>query len=214
MILVNAFHFSASWLNWFEEKEAKDGDFRLANGQTVTVPMIYQSADGNFQGTDYTAIEIGYKGGQLAMVVVVPDLGKYEAVETRFDRDLMNEVISGLMSGSRFLYMPKWKFHSPSVSLKTVLTEMGMRDAFSSDADFSAMTGVPGMVISNVFHKTYIEVNEYEVEAGAFSGNAFAAMADAQYPTVTPVDRPFMYFIRDIQTNTILFLGRVMNPGS
>ena len=91
---------------------------------------------------------------------------------------------------------------------------MGMPLAFSDNADFSGMDGTRNLVISDIVHKAYIEVNEEGTEAAAATGGVFESKAIFQEQPV-PVfraDHPFLFFIQDRDTGAILFMGRVMNP--
>jgi len=109
--------------------------------------------------------------------------------------------------------MPKFKFDS-NFSLKEVLAEMGMPDAFSpDDADFSGMAGSRELFISDVLHKAFVDVNEEGTEAAAATAVVVGITSAPQEPSVkVSIDRPFIFLIRDIETDTILFVGRVLNP--
>jgi serpin B len=109
--------------------------------------------------------------------------------------------------------MPKFKFDS-SFSLKEVLTEMGMPDAFSpDDADFSGMTGGRELFISDVLHKAFVDVEEKGTEAAAATAVVVGVTSVPQEPSVqVTIDHPFIFLIRDIETGAILFVGRVFNP--
>jgi serpin B len=110
------------------------------------------------------------------------------------------------------LSLPKWKYTSKSILLKEVLSELGMPVAFSDRADFSGMDGRIFLHISNVIHKAFISVNEAGTEAAAATAVVVAGNAAEPVPKVFSADRPFIYFIRDIQTGSILFVGRVTSP--
>ena len=103
--------------------------------------------------------------------------------------------------------MPLFKLES-EFSLDQTLAEMGMPDAFGAGADFSGMTGTKELWISKVVHKAFVSVDETGTEAAA----ATAVVVRESEPTLVTVDRPFIFFIRDTATGTVLFLGRVMNP--
>jgi serpin B len=108
--------------------------------------------------------------------------------------------------------MPKFEFDS-SFSLKKVLTEMGMPVAFSANADFSGMTGNEELFISDVIHKAFVSVDEAGTEAAAATAVIMELKAMPEEPIELTLNRPFIFLIRDIETDAILFVGRVMNPG-
>lgn len=110
--------------------------------------------------------------------------------------------------------MPKFEVES-DFSLAHVLTAMGMPVAFSTDADFSGMDGSRDLYNSDVIHKAFVSVDEAGTEAAAATAVVVARMGLAQgAPLEVTVDHPFIFLIRDLETNTILFLGRVVNPGA
>jgi serpin B len=109
------------------------------------------------------------------------------------------------------LTMPKFDFES-SFNLKETLEAMGMTDAFSmATADFSGIFGGMGHWLDEVYHQATITVDEDGTTAAAATG-AVAVTGISLYPPEVNLDHPFIFMIRDIETNTILFVGRVMNP--
>jgi serpin B len=109
------------------------------------------------------------------------------------------------------LSLPKFQYDS-SFSLKPALSSMGMPLAFSDNADFSGMTGTKGLVISDVLHKAFVSVDEAGTEAAAASAVIIGVTGMPSSTVTLSINRPFIFLIRDIQTGTILFVGRVMNP--
>jgi serpin B len=93
-------------------------------------------------------------------------------------------------------------------NLNDSLKSMGMKDAFSSDADFSGMTGMRDLFISAVLHKAFIEINEEGTEAAA----ATAVIMGRSLRKVFRADHPFIFMIKDNRTGSILFMGRIVNP--
>ena len=90
---------------------------------------------------------------------------------------------------------------------------MGMPDAFDPDrADFSAMVGKKELYISAVIHKAFVEVNEEGTEAAAATGVVVGVTSVAPSPPIFKADHPFVFFIRDNSSQSILFFGRVLNP--
>ncbi|CAM5110872.1 unnamed protein product [Natator depressus] len=109
------------------------------------------------------------------------------------------------------VYLPRIKMEE-SYDLKSTLSSMGMRDAFSQNrADFRGMTEKNDLVLSNVFHKCFVEINEEGTEAAAASAASMPArslISAIQFAA----DHPFLFFIRHNKTNTILFFGRFCSP--
>jgi serpin B len=215
MVLANAIYFKASWNTPFDASATANGDFKLKDGTTVSVPMMtsgeaasmYVKADG------YQAVKLPYKGQGTSMIVILPDAGQFDAFEAGFTSAQLDEILSGLEYTHIDLTLPKFKVES-SFSLNQTLTDLGMTDAFSpSKADFSGMDGKLDLYISQAIHKAYIAVDEKGTEAAAATGVAMAASAIFNPPLVK-VDRPFLFLIYEESTGTILFEGRVLNPAS
>ena len=110
------------------------------------------------------------------------------------------------------LTMPLFEFES-EFSLVDTLAEMGMPDAFDGRADFSGMTGSRDLSISEVVHQAFVSVDEEGTEAAAATAVVMLLGGFGEEPIAVTVDRPFIFLIRDTGTRTILFLGRVSNPG-
>ncbi len=142
------------------------------------------------------------------MVILLPHSGQFEDFENSMDYEMVNGIISDLRKSKVILEMPKFKFES-AFDLKNVLVEMGMPIAFSLSADLSGMTGTRKLYIAEVMHKGFISVDKSGTEAAAASFSMGKFIGGT--PSIT-VNRPFIFLIRDIETGTILFMGRVLNP--
>jgi serpin B len=214
LVLTNAIYFNAAWEYPFDKDMTADGPFYLPNGGQVTVPMMKQTESfGYAEGEGYQAVELPYDGGELSMVVFLPEAGQFEAFEKGLQAEQVCDIISGLKPTEVTLTMPKFEFES-EFSLKDTLAEMGMPVAFSpEDADFSGMTGNPELFISDVVHKAFVAVDEAGTEAAAATAVIVGTTsAPGEPPVEVTLDRPFIFLIRDIETGAILFVGRVLNP--
>jgi len=214
LVLTNAIYFNAAWAYPFNGNITADGPFYLLDGGQVSVPMMKQTESfGYTEGEGYQAVELLYDGGELSMVILLPEAGNFEAFEEGLQAQQVSDVISGLQPTEVALTMPKFEFDS-EFSLKDTLAGMGMPIAFSSDADFSGMTGNPELFISDVVHKAFVAVDEAGTEAAAATAVIMKLTAVPEPPVEVTMDRPFIFLIRDIETGAILFVGRVMNPGA
>ena len=212
LVLTNAIYFKAAWLNPFDDYWTSDGVFHLLDGGSVTVPMMAQSesfayADGN----GCQAVEMLYNGSELSMVILLPDSGEFESFENNMDATLVDQRISSLEFREVDLTMPKFEYEY-ECSLADTLAGMGMPTAFTSDADFSGMTGNRELAITDVVHKAYVSVDEEGTEAAAATAVIVGLTAAPVETVQMTVDRPFIFLVRDIETDTILFIGRVMDP--
>jgi serpin B len=214
LVLTNAIYFNAAWAYPFDEDMTSDGPFYLLNGGQVIVPMMKQTESfGYTEGEGYQAVELPYDGGELSMVILLPEAGNFAAFEEGLQAHQVSDIISGLQPTEVALTMPRFEFES-EFSLKDTLAGMGMPIAFSNEADFSGMTGKPELFISDVVHKAFVAVDEAGTEAAAATAVIMELTAVPPPPVEVTVDRPFIFLIRDIDTGAILFVGRVMNPGA
>ena len=213
MVLVNAIYFKADWLSPFDANDTYDGTFKLLDGSEVTVPMMGQRMSiPYFVGDGYAAAEIPYAGESAAMTLLVPDEGRFEEIESQLDGAMFNEMISNLTQTDVTLRMPKFEYDS-SFMLSDTLALMGMPLAFDPDsADFSGMTDQQALYIGNVIHKAFVAVDEEGTEAAAATAVIMEGATAMMPDNMLVIDRPFIYFIRDLESGQILFIGRVLNP--
>ena len=212
LVLTNAIYFNAAWQFPFNEDATTDGPFYLLDGGEVIVPMMTQTESfGYTKGDDYQAVELPYDGQELSMIILLPSDGQFENFESSMGYQRVTEIISSLAGQQVNLTIPKFEFES-EFSLKKALTTMGMPVAFSADADFSGMTGDRDLAIDDILHKAFVSVDEAGTEAAAATAVLMTLTAVPAPPVVVTVDRPFIFLIRDIETGTILFIGRVVNP--
>lgn len=213
LALVNAIYFKASWMIPFEETATKTGVFHLKDGSQVSVPMMTSgySASTYEKGDGFQAVGLPYLDQKTMMVIVLPDEGKFDQFEAGLDIARLTAILNGLQGNHVNLTLPKFKIES-SFSLNKMLGELGMPAAFdASQADFSEMDGRRDLFISQAVHKAYVAVDEKGTEAAAATGIAMATAAILNPPEVK-VDRPFLFFIYEQSTSTVLFAGRVLNP--
>ena len=214
LVLTNAIYFNAAWAAPFEETLTADGTFHLLDGGEAAVPMMHQAESlGYAEGESYQVVELPYDGRELSMVILLPETGEFEPFEDSLDAEEVNGILKDLAYRQLALTMPKFKFESEFDLAKT-LAAMGMPDAFTSAADFSGMTGVSDLFISDVIHKAFVSVDEAGTEAAAATAVIMKLSTAVEEPVEVAVDRPFIFLIRDIRTGTILFVGRVTDPGA
>ena len=215
LVLVNAVYFKAAWQSPFDPDATRPASFHLLDGSSVDVPTM-RLAGGlrSMQGEGYRAVELPYAGGELSMLIFLPDDGEFHNVEARLDAGRVTGTMDALQGGDVVLHMPKFKFDWTAEDLSGNLRLLGMVDAFTMDADFSGMDGDLDLFISAVLHKAFIAVDESGTEAAAATVVIVTRKGLAGNPVEFTIDRPFFFLIRDNPTGTILFLGRVTNPAA
>jgi serpin B len=211
LVLTNAIYFNAKWRLPFSEAATQDGIFYLLDGAQVNVPLMNRTESFRYaEGQDYQVVELPYVGDELAMVLILPAEGSFETFEKALTTSQLDEILEGLENRSVNLTMPKFEYES-EFRLGETLIEMGMPSAFGDAADFSGMDGTLNLVIEEVVHKAFVAVDEAGTEAAAATAVIMVEKAILDIVKMR-IDRPFIFMIRDNQTESILFLGRVVNP--
>ena len=205
MILTNAVYLSAEWQRKFRPYMTSPAEFR--DGARVSeVQMMRQ--EGRFQfaeSDDVKVIRLPYAGQKLSMTVILPAEGK----RLELDAESLKKWREMLAVEMVDLWLPKFRTEE-SYELADVFKALGVRQAFTNDADFSGISTKEKLKIDAVIHKTFIDVNEERTEAAAATAVRMVG-ATAMPPEEMKefhADHPFMYFITDDVTGTIIFMGR------
>jgi serpin B len=210
LVLTNAIYLKAAWLTPFEEAATVSEPFTRLDGSTVDVPMMHADATVRYgSGAGWAAVDLPYVGSELSMIVIMPDdLAGFEA---SLDGATLDTLVTGLGTRRVALALPRFGVETKA-ELKPLLSALGMPTAFGDAADFSGMTREAALQIAAVVHQANIDVDEAGTEAAAATAvvmrETSAAVADVEFT----VNRPFMYALRDRETGTVLFLGRVTEP--
>ncbi len=218
LVLVNAIYLKAPWAMQFSKSATANMPFQLSDGNRVETPAMNQTETLGYLRTDgYVAVALPYKNPDLQFVILLPDKdiksleGKLTASFLAGLTDLPKERVA--------LTLPKFKLEPPLLSLSDSLIKLGMPSAFNDptgSADFSGIAPrKPNdyLYISEVFHKTFIEIDEDGTEAAAATAVVMMrAMSMPADPVKVVIDRPFLFAIQHRPSGTCLFLGRVVNP--
>lgn len=216
LVLVNALYAMLPWAEEFPQHEGLEVTFTGSAG-AQTVPALRQTASlGYREFGGFSAVTLAFRGGDFQFVILLPKEGQVLPVEL-LKSDLWNELAE-LPSRRIRLTLPKIKLEPPTLPLKDVLVGMGLRSAFDiplKSADFDAMAPRKPddyLYISNVFHKTFLALDEKGVEAAAATAVVMMralAMPIEEKPLEITVDRPFLFAIQHRPTAACIFLGRV-----
>jgi serpin B len=210
MVLTNAIYFYGTWKYTFDRGTTYGSDFHLLGGGTVPVQMMIREENLRYTWDDgWAAVEVPYDGDELAMLVVLPDEGRYAEIEESLDRSFIESVDSGLYTELVNLRMPRFTMKT-EYDLVEHLSTLGMAGAFGAGADFSGINGAGGLSIAEVVHMAYVAVDEEGTEAAAATGVSMDASVSISVDF--RMDRPFLFLIRDRETGAILFMGRVLDP--
>ncbi|NMO18746.1 serpin family protein [Pyxidicoccus fallax] len=212
LVMANALYFKGAWAVPFNDSGTHGAPFRRLDGSEQQVQMM-AGADGFFpygKGDGYEAVALPYAGQSFRMLLVIPDSGRFTEVESRLSASFLSEVRSKLETDRLFLQMPKFRVET-EFSLVERLNALGLVDAFTDAADLSGMTKEEALLITAAQHKAFVAVDEKGTEAAAATA---VVSGPASMPPELVVDRPFLFLIEDVDTQAVLFLGRIVNPGS
>jgi serpin B len=217
LFLINAIYFKGTWTEQFDKDATYERDFHLLNGSTAKRMMMQQ--DGKYQyfaADGFQAVSLPYGSGRLSMYLFVPEKkdGLPDLLE-QLNAANWEKWLSGFYRMSGEVVLPRFKLEYEA-SLNDALKAMGMADAFAPDrADFSKMVKPPIQAyISEVKHKTFVEVNEQGTEAAAVTSTrvAMTAMPSPHEKFSIVADRPFLCAISDNTTGAVLFMGAIYDP--
>ncbi|PWW05707.1 serpin B [Paenibacillus cellulosilyticus] len=214
MVLLNAVYFNGTWKDQFDASFTMDHEFLLADGSRQSLPFMNRSGRYSYtKNDDYEAIRLPYGQGQMSMVILLPSAGStLEALQDK----LWNGKI-GLFDQWRESYgqirLPKFSI-GYTTSLKEALQALSMKLSFTDAADFSSLSSEPDVFISEIKHKSIIDVSEEGTKAAAVTSiEATTSSAEVvNEPFDMVVDRPFFLAIVDEQSDALLFSGSIYNP--
>lgn len=222
MFLINAIYFKGAWTNEFADSLTRERAFTRADGSQIQHPLMNTTDTlPYFDGGTFQSVSIPYGSERVSMFVLLPNRDSdLPSLLARLDAESWDEWIHSHRRIEGDLALPKFKLEY-EIKLNEALTALGMGVAFDGqDANFSKMIPVTpseNVYISEVKHKTFVEVNEQGTEAAAVTSVGMATTSFDPNPpprfTMT-VDRPFLFAIRDNWTGVVLFMGAIVDPSA
>ena len=215
LVLTNAIYFKGNWATQFDKEQTQEEPFWPNPEKKVMVPMMHRKGMAQYTEDDAMQIlQLPYTGEDLSMVVFLPKAKDgLVSMEPQLSLEDMTRWIELCAVREVEIFFPKFTLTS-QFSLSDRLKTMGMIEAFSENADFSGIEAGKSLNISDVIHKAFVEVNEEGTEAAAATA-VIIGVTSVSEPQPIPVfnaNHPFLFLIRDKQTGSILFMGKIMNP--
>ncbi|MDP8268842.1 MAG: serpin family protein [Candidatus Tenebribacter davisii] len=212
MYLINAIYFKGSWTDEFKKDRTKQDKFIISEEEAILCDMMKTSEKNlYYENDDFQAIDLPYGNENFSMIIILPKKDKdINEFISNLNAEDWNSWLSKFSKQSGSLYLPKFKIEY-ELEMNDVLKSLGMPNAFTDAADFSKMTKEQRLFISNVKHKTFVHVNEEGTEAAAVT------VVEMKLTSFGPgffmkVNRPFVFAIKEKETNSILFIGKIVNP--
>lgn len=216
MLLINAVYFKATWMYEFDKNKTYDGIFTKSDGTTTSCRMMRQTGSFRFlHKSGYDAVDLPYGDGNFSMTILLPHTagGMNDLIAT-LDQNAMVSIAGQFEEVSGTVEIPKFKMEL-KYTLNDVLQTLGMNIAFIPDAaDFSGIDSLNGkhLFISDVKHKTFVEVNEEGTEAAAVTSVGIGLTSVGGGGFLFKADRPFIFLIRENRSQTVLFIGKIASP--
>lgn len=212
VVLTNAIWLKAAWQNAFPEGRTKPATFTLGSGAAVEVPTMHTGETFAYAETDaWQCVVLPFAGCDVVAEFVLPRPGKALADA---ERALLAGEHEKLLAAEHVqVALPKFRT-TGSHRLREVLMALGLRAAFASGADFTGITARRELIIDDVVHQTWIQVDEAGAEAAAATAVVMkrGSAAGPGKQKVFAADRPFAFTLRDRGTGLVLFVARVEDP--
>ncbi|KFE62912.1 serine protease inhibitor family protein [Hyalangium minutum] len=209
LALTNALYFKGAWAERFDPQATVPANFHLLGGGTQQVQLMQRTFWLPYKrGEDFQAFALPYSGGAFRMLFIVPDSGQFPAVEARLSAEFLDSIRGTMENRVYALGLPRFRVET-EFSLVPPLQQRGMTDAFSDTADLSGISQETRLKLSTAQHKAFVAVDENGTEAAAATG---VTAVPVSIPEPLIVDRPFLFLIEDVETRTVLFLGRIVKP--
>ena len=222
LVLVNAIYLKAGWAKEFEKGSTQPAVFHVKGGDAQDVPVMFKHSQYGYAKMEgYTAVALPYIGSDLQFVILLPDdVNGLAALESKLTPAILAKC-AALESTDMNLWLPKFKLEPPVMKLSDQLKDLGMKTAFNEPQGSANFDGIAPrkpndyLYISEVFHKTFLSLDENGTEAAAATAVVMMRMlsfGDETQPKDVHVDHPFLFAIQDRKSGACLFIGRVTDP--
>lgn len=224
VVIANALYFKGAWKKPFDEESTKEGEFFLLDGKTIQVPMMHTTKKQYVKDfSTFKALRLPYSAGSdkraFSMFILLPhEKNGLDSLEKDLDFKTLAEDLKHVTSEVpiKEFALPKFKI-SCGFEVPDALKTLGLALPFGAEADLTEMVDSPladKLYVSNMYHKTFVEVNEKGTEAAAATGATITlrGLPMFQDPIDFVCDHPFLFVIKEELTNVIIFTGRITNP--
>jgi serine protease inhibitor len=212
MYLINAVYFEGKWKYSFDKDKTYNGIFYLPDGSNKMCKMMKQlSAFKVSEGNNFVAVDLPYGNSSFSMTIILPhENTDINTVINSFDYTSWNDLMNNFSEREIVFSMPKFRFSYEVADMKTALENLGMGICFDPyNADFTRINSLGGLFINEVKHKAFIDVDEEGTKAAAVTSVGIGRVST---PPAVVLNRPFLFFIRESVSNSLLFMGKIVNP--
>ena len=216
MYLINAIYFKAIWEFEFNKNNTHQTDFFITPDNITSVDIMGLTADLNYYANDQVqVVDLPYGRGNYTMTVFLPkpdkNLTEFVAV---LNCQQLEHYLGNLQYKSGTVFLPKLKTNY-KLLMNAVLKQMGMEIAFTRLADFSRINPEDTLLISRVIHEAFVQIDEEGTEAAATTVVEIIRLTESTGPSldfVMEINRPYLFLIRELESGTVLFMGKIHEP--
>lgn len=211
LFLLNALYFKGDWKYQFDASKTSDAPFYLANGQQKMVKMMRIKEKFKVAQKDgYAAVQLPYASGQYNLTLLIPGQeSSVNEVIKGLTATKWNDLQSTMTEAQVNVGLPRFTLDY-QIKLNDILKGMGVTRAFSDNAQLGKINPTAPLFVSFVKQNTYLGIDEKGTEAAAVTTIGVGVTSAGPDPYIC--DRPFVLLISEKTSNTILFMGRIMNP--
>lgn len=212
LVLINTIYFNANWATKFKGDKTRQMTFYGKDGEYITDFMNGTQRIRRAKNENAQMIEIPYEDNQASMIILLPNEGTdIEEFVKNLSIDEINNLNNTAEETKIDIALPKFRIES-KIRLKQMLINLGIKSAFSKNANFSKMNGKSNLLIDNVIHQTFVDVAENGTEAAAATAVIIREKTALPPSEKLLINRPFVFLIRENNSNAILFIGKYLKP--
>ncbi|MGF1597164.1 MAG: serpin family protein [Acidimicrobiales bacterium] len=206
LVLTDAVYFKAQWRSIFGKYGEVVAPFTRLDGSTVDVTYLVdrEQPGPRGRGGGFVGAELPYLGDDFALLLIVPEEGRFAEVRDRLSTDLLAEIDGAFTAGPYELHLPEWET-ATTIDLLPWLTDLG-----AAPGNYPGIG--PGVFIDGAVHGADISVDEIGTEAAAATAIGFDESGAADPELVVAADKPYLYVVRHTPTGVVLFAGQVTDP--
>ncbi len=213
LVLVNALYFNGKWKSTFNKDNNTEDNFQIGRKEFTKVVFMNRKINSwYYENDDEQILDIPYVDENYSLMIILPkSYKKIRKIEKKLDNDYYKNYITNKEKIRIDLSLPKFNIES-EFDLNKTLANLGVKEAFTVEADFTGITENEKLYISKVFHKANISVDEEGTEAAAATAVVMNKTSMRLDEVQVNINKPFIYIIRNNNNNCIYFIGKVNNP--
>lgn len=216
LVLTNAIYFYGAWAKAFKGAATKKDNFNISEKEQIKVDFLNTATKlFYFENELFKVVEIPYKGKAASLIVLMPkNIGGFENLTKTLDYETYIKWNKEMKEAMVQLSIPKFNIES-EFEMSKVLSEMGMKVAFTNTANFTGMSKKNDLKIDKVIHKAKIGIDEKGTEAAAATAVVMVrktSISNKLKLVEFKADRPFIFLLKENKNNSILFMGKVVKP--